>query len=89
MFDEESLRRYVLEAMPGASVQVHDMTGTRDHFEIEVVSEAFEGQSLLERHRALHRILEGPMAGAVHAVKFKAFTPTQKSASSTQKFTSS
>ena len=78
MFDEASLRLYIQQAMPGARVDVRDMTGTQDHFEIEVVSAEFEGLPLLERHRALHRILEVPMASAIHAVKFKALTPAQK-----------
>ena len=80
MTDPEELRLYILRSMPGASVAVHDMTGGGDHFEIEVVSSAFEGLSLLERHRKLHEVLSGPMEGAVHAVKFKALTPAQKSA---------
>ncbi len=82
MFDEDSLRRLILAAMPGSEVRVSDMTGTRDHFEIEVISASFEGLSLIERHRALHKLLEGPMQGGVHAVKFKTLTPAQKAARS-------
>lgn len=80
MFDELSITRIILEGLPGCEVDVRDMTGTRDHFEIEVVSQTFEGLSLIERHRVLHRLLEGPMRGEIHAVKFKTLTPQQKAA---------
>lgn len=74
----EELKRLVESALPGARAVVRDMTGGGDHFEIEVVSERFEGLGLVDRHRMLHRILEGPMESDVHAVKFRAWTPAEK-----------
>ena len=78
MTNTGELRLYIEKAMPGAAVTVRDMTGGGDHFEIEVVSTAFEGLTLLERHRKMHDVMSGPMEGAVHAVKFKTLTPAQK-----------
>lgn len=76
-----TVRDLLRAALPGAQVTVNDMTGTGDHFEIEVVSGEFEGQMLIERHRRLHGILKNVMeSGALHAVKFSALTPAQKSA---------
>jgi stress-induced morphogen len=75
MMDEADVKQLVEKAFPGDVVHVTDMTGTRDHFEIKVVSKRFEGLSLVERHKMLHRILDGPMQGDIHAVKLKTLTP--------------
>ena len=63
--------------MPEARVSVTDMTGTNDHFSVLVVSDAFAGKSLIERHRMLHRIFEPHLSGAIHAVKYKTLTAAE------------
>ena len=78
MQNPDSIKQLIEGKIPNSVVQVQDMTGTQDHFEIEVVSSVFEGQSLIDRHRMLHQILEKPMEGDIHAVKFRTFTPTEK-----------
>ena len=77
MMEPADLERMVREALPGSRVTATDMTGTRDHFEVRVVSEAFAGKSLVERHRVLHRIFEPLLSGPVHAVKYKTLTPAE------------
>ena len=76
----EEVERLLSAALPGAQVFVTDMTGTRDHFEVKVVSAAFAGKSLVERHRVLHRILEPYLNGPIHAVKYKTFAPDEAAA---------
>lgn len=77
VFSVERIERLVREAMSDARVRVTDLTGGGDHFEIEVISASFEGVPLLERHRRLHAILEGPMEGEIHAVKLRALAPPE------------
>lgn len=57
--------------IPGARVEVSDMTGTGDHFEILVVSKAFEGKPLMEQHKMVFAALEDEMKDRIHAVKLK------------------
>ena len=38
-------------AFPGDEVSVEDRTGGGDHFQVTVVSERFDGLSLLDQHR--------------------------------------
>lgn len=75
--EPHDLERMVLAALPGSVVSVTDMTGTRDHYEVRVVADAFAGKSLIERHRMLHRIFEAHLSGAIHAVKYKTLTPDE------------
>lgn len=71
------LERLVTAAMPGARVSVADMTGTSDHFAVLVVSDAFEGKSLVQRHKILHGIFEPYLSGPIHAVKYRTLTPDE------------
>ena len=47
----------------------------RGHFNVEVVSEAFEGLGALARHRAVYAALEAMMATDIHALSIRAMTP--------------
>ena len=42
--------------------------GGETHFRVHIVSNAFEGQPRLERHRIVNRILAEELAGPVHAL---------------------
>ena len=63
--------------LPGALVEVRDFTGGGDHFEAIVVSESFEGKSLVERHQAVYNALGDAMRARVHALTLKTLTPEQ------------
>ena len=76
----QDLERLVSQVLPAARVDVTDMTGTRDHYEVRVVAGVFAGKSLVERHRILHRIFEPYLSGPIHAVKYKTFAPDEAAA---------
>lgn len=57
-----------------AKVSVSDMTGTEDHLEITIASDAFKGKLLLQQHRMIMDILKEPLSGPVHAVKLNTMT---------------
>lgn len=47
------------------------------HFKVVVVTDRFEGQSLVVRHRAINDLLADELAGGVHALSIQAHTPEQ------------
>jgi stress-induced morphogen len=71
------LERLIRDNLPDATVQVSDYTGGGDHFEATVVSPAFEGKSRVEQHQMVYTALGDLMAGAVHALALKTYTPQQ------------
>ncbi len=74
----EELRSLIEKALPGARVEVRDFTGGGDHFEATVVSEAFTGKGLLERHRMVYTPLREAMAvERIHALTLKTYTPEE------------
>jgi len=51
------------------------------HFRVVVVSTAFDGRSLVERHRMVNAALEGLFAGRIHALALRTLTPDEASRS--------
>jgi BolA protein len=47
------------------------------HFVVEVVSDAFQGKRLIERHRLVYGILGDELRASVHALNIKALTPLE------------
>jgi len=45
------------------------------HFRVNIVSDAFEGKTRIERHRMVNAALAAELAGSVHALAVKAMTP--------------
>ena len=75
MIQPDEIRDRILRAIPGATVDVRDMTGTADHYEVRVVASTFRGLGLLERHRLVYRAVQDVMGGPLHALSLKTLTP--------------
>lgn len=75
MITSETLTTYIRNAIPDATVSVTDRTGTLDHLMVRIVSDAFQGKNLLDRHRMVYQALDAPMKdGRIHALEIKAET---------------
>ena len=68
MVDAETVRARILAGIPDASVEIEDLTGTKDHYRARVVAKSFAGLSRVEQHQAVYRALGELMAGPVHAL---------------------
>jgi acid stress-induced BolA-like protein IbaG/YrbA len=75
--DATEIEQMIASALPGAHVEVKDYTGGGDHFEALVVSPAFEGKSLVQRHQLVYKALGDAMRVRVHALTLKTLTPSQ------------
>lgn len=51
--------------------------GGESHFNLTLVSTAFEGQSRVARQRAVNAVLKAELAGPVHALSIRALTPDE------------
>ena len=71
MIDPLEVKEMILASLPDAEVEVSDMRGTGDHFDIWVVSKAFAGKSLIEQHKMVFSALEKEMDKRIHAVQLK------------------
>ena len=75
MMEPEEVRGLLQAAFPDGEVAVEDMTGTKDHFDARIVSEAFVGKSRIEQHQLVYAALGEAMHGPIHALALKTYTP--------------
>jgi acid stress-induced BolA-like protein IbaG/YrbA len=68
----------IRQALPGADVLVR--SGDNVHFESRVVSSAFAGKRLLQRHQLVYAALGTLMGGEIHALSIDALTPDEAAA---------
>ena len=59
---------------------VDGRAGGESHFNVTVVSAAFEGQGRVQRQRAVNDLLRAELAGPVHALSIRALTPAEAAA---------
>ena len=74
---KEDIESKIRAALPDARIELRDLTGTADHWEATIVSQAFAGKSPLERHWMVFAALAEEMKGPIHALSLKTFTPDQ------------
>ena len=51
--------------------------GSGSHVKVVLVSEAFEGETLIKRHRQVNQVLAEELAGGVHALALHTMTPEE------------
>ena len=64
-------------AIPDAQVELQDLTGTADHWKATIVSTAFAGKSLMQRHRMVNAALAEELEGPIHALTMDTKTPDE------------
>jgi stress-induced morphogen len=64
-------------ALPDAIVELKDLTGTEDHWQARIVSAAFSGKSLIQRHRMVMGALDQELQGPIHALTLDVRTPEE------------
>ncbi|MFL5842591.1 MAG: BolA family protein [Thermoleophilaceae bacterium] len=71
----DDLKQRIEQAMPGADVQVEDLTGGGDHFRAEIVSDQFHGLSRIDQHKLVYDVFGREIGGPIHALSLKTSTP--------------
>lgn len=51
--------------------------GSESHFKVVIVSEQFEGQRLIGRHRAVNAVLADELAKDIHALAMHTYTDSE------------
>ena len=77
MLTPSDIEQRIITAMPGARVQVNDLTGGGDHYRVSVVAEQFQDQTPVNRHRLVYAIFKDVLGGALHALALKTRTPAE------------
>jgi len=67
----ENVISLIKKGLPDAHVEVMDMTGTRDHLDIMIVSDQFKGKMLIAQHQMVMDLLKESLKQEIHAVQLK------------------
>lgn len=51
--------------------------GSESHFKLVIVSDEFDGKSLVARHRVVNKLLSDQLAGPIHALSMHTYTPAE------------
>ena len=71
----DEIRARIAAALPDAQVEVRDTTGGGDHFAAKVVSAAFVGRGLVERHQMVYAALGELLRQEIHALSLSTRAP--------------
>ena len=80
MMEPASIAAKIKEALADAQVQVQDLTGTKDHYRVTIITPQFVDKNMIERHRMIYKILHDDMeaqGGGIHALSMATYTPEQ------------
>eukprot|EP00658_Telonema_sp_P-2_P083057 TRINITY_DN889_c0_g2_i5.p1 TRINITY_DN889_c0_g2~~TRINITY_DN889_c0_g2_i5.p1 ORF type:complete len:101 (-),score=37.85 TRINITY_DN889_c0_g2_i5:307-609(-) len=73
----DRIRDLISEAVEEAEIVVEDVSGgCGAKFQLQVVSESFDGMNPLARQRQINTILK-PVMPEIHAIQMKCMTPAQ------------
>lgn len=77
LLEPDELQRLIEAGIPDATAAVTDLTGTRDHYRVEVVSPAFAGMSLVQQHQMVYRAVGSHLTQGVHALQVATRVPQE------------
>ncbi len=72
--DIEDIKKAIEDGLQGANVIV-DGDGT--HFAAVVVSEEFQGKSMVQQHQLVYKTLGDKVGADIHALSLKTLTPDE------------
>lgn len=82
----EMIRQRLTEALQPESLDIEDdsashaghaSAGGGGHFNVIIISEKFNGQNLIKRHRMVYDAVADMMNKEIHALSMKTYTPDE------------
>jgi stress-induced morphogen len=75
--NSEEIERLIKEALPDAQVQLKDLRGDGDHYQVTVESAAFTGKTRIQQHQMVYAALQGRVGGVLHALALTTSAPAE------------
>jgi len=74
MVTPEDIKTWISQGLVESEVSVE---GDGQHFEARIISAAFAGMSLIQRHQLVYGVLGDKMQSRIHALSMKTLTPEE------------
>ncbi len=73
----DQIKARLQEVYGAVRIEVFDLTGTQDHYQVYVESEKFRGLSRMQQHRSVMDVFDPELkTGEVHALTIKTAVPS-------------
>ncbi len=70
--NQQAMTDRLKAAYPDANIEVFDLTGGGDHWEVSIASSSFQGKTRIQQHQAVMAVFaEELKTGEVHALSIK------------------
>ena len=78
MISTADIESLLIQALPGAKIEVQDPNHDGQHFAAIVIAEQFTGLTTIKQHRLVNEALKSHLdSGAIHALQLKTYSPEQ------------
>lgn len=68
----QQIKERLSQAYPNSQIEVFDLTGTHDHYEVSVESDVFKGLSRIQQHQHVMACFDAELkTGEVHALSIR------------------
>lgn len=72
---EEQIKKRLEDSFQGAEIEVFDMTGGQDHYQVSIKSSFFKGMSRIQQHKTVMAVFDKELkTGEIHAFTLKVET---------------
>ena len=71
---EKKLQDIIKEKIKDSQIFIRDINNDGNHFSIVVISNEFEGLSLIKQHKMVYAALDGIITKTIHAIQLKTYT---------------
>ncbi|MCS6837944.1 MAG: BolA family transcriptional regulator [Bdellovibrionaceae bacterium] len=76
--NSELIKEKILGLLPEALVEIKDLTGTQNHWEVSIISSQFEGLPRIQRHKLILDLFSDELkTGIIHALSLKLSAPSE------------
>ena len=75
--DFEKIKQMIQDTIKDSLVEVTDLTGTRDHIGLLIISDEFKGKLLIQQHQMIMDIFKESLKQEMHALQIKTLTKDQ------------
>ena len=73
---QSEVEEAIKKVLPDAQITIEDLNGGGDHLQVNVISDAFKGLSLIKQHQLIYGALAKEMANeSIHALALNTSTP--------------
>ena len=74
-FLQDKIEQTMLSALPNAKIEINDLVGDQNHYQITITDEIFINKTKIAQHRIVNEILKDLLKMDLHAMQLKTLTP--------------